>query len=222
MVDGNGRWATQRGMPRMAGHRATVQHFLPVVEAALDLGIRIFTVYMFSTENWQRPADEVAGVLRVVQEAIPPTSAALHQRGVQIRHLGSTERLDPALRQAIHEATDLTRDNRRLIFNFAFNYGRRADVVRAVRTLAARGIAAEQIDERAIGAALSTHGQPDPDLVIRTGGELRLSNCLLWQVAYSELYFSPKLTPDFTGDDLREAVAAFRSRQRTYGRLVHS
>ncbi len=218
ILDGNGRWATRRGLPRLEGHRHTTRNFIRLADAALDLKIPVLTLYVFSTENWRRHPDEVGGLLGLLAEEIAPLAAQAHARGVCVRHLGSLAGLPEALRRTIAEAVALTRDNRRMIINLAVNYGGRTEITDAVRRLITARVPAEQINEHTIAAALDTAGQPDADLVIRTGGELRLSNCPLWQVAYSELYFSPKLGPDFTDDDLREAVTAFRSRQRTYGR----
>lgn len=218
-LDGNGRWGTQRDLTRAMGHRATLQSFASIIEAAVRLEIRVLTLHLFSTENWHRSAEEVNDLMGLVLDNLPGVAGHMHALGVQFRHLGFSDGLDIAMRHALDDAVSLTRDNRRMIFNFGFNYGGRADIVQALRSLIASGTPPEQVNERTVGAALSTHGLPDPDLVIRTGGEQRLSNGPLWQVAYSELYFSPKLGPDFTGDDLREAIRAFGARRRTYGRM---
>jgi len=218
ILDGNGRWATQRGLPRLEGHRATTRHFMQILETALDLELPVLTLYGFSTENWRRSPEEVSGLMEILLENINRLMGRLHSLGVRLHHLGSLEGLSPALRTAIAESVVLTQDNRRMVFNLAVNYGGRAEIVRAVRSLVAANTPIEHIDEHAISALLDTHGQPDPDLVIRTGGQMRLSNSPLWQVAYSEFYFTSTLGPDFTGEDLREAIASFRSRTRTYGR----
>lgn len=219
IMDGNGRWATRRGLPRPMGHRAGTQNVTRIVEASLDIGIRVLTLYAFSTENWGRPQDEVSGLMKLFLEISRRETLNLHRQGVRIQHLGSLERTSAALRQAITDATALTQGNRRLVLNFAFDYGGRAEIVRAVQALLTHGMDANQITEQTISDALDTRGLPDPDLIIRTAGEMRLSNFLLWQAAYSEYYSSTKFWPDFDADDLRAATTAYSQRKRTFGHV---
>jgi undecaprenyl diphosphate synthase len=219
IMDGNGRWAQRRHLPRLAGHRRGTNNIQPIVEACEDLGIAVLTLYAFSTENWGRPEEEVNGLMQIFLEISRRETLALHRKGVQVRQIGALEGVNPALQQTIRDAVDLTRHNSGLRLNIAFNYGGRAEIVRAVRALVAEGVRPEEVTEEAIARHLYTAGLPDPDLVIRTAGEMRLSNFLLWQAAYAEYYATDKLWPDFTPDDLRDAVSAYALRKRTYGRL---
>jgi undecaprenyl diphosphate synthase len=219
IMDGNGRWAQRRHLPRLAGHRRGTNNIQPIVAACEDLGIAVLTLYAFSTENWGRPEDEVHGLMQIFLEISRRETLALHRKGVQVRQIGALEGVTPALQQAIRDAADLTRHNSGLRLNIAFNYGGRAEIVRAVRELVAEGVRPEEVTEEAIARHLYTAGLPDPDLVIRTAGEMRLSNFLLWQAAYAEYYATDKLWPDFTPDDLRDAVSAYTLRKRKYGRL---
>ena len=217
IMDGNGRWARQRGQPRLFGHRAGTQNLRRVLETCGKRGVEVVTIYAFSTENWGRPQDEVTGLFQILSEAIGREAPALHERGVQIRHLGSLDGVPDRLSSRIQDAIRLTAGNRHLILNVAFNYGARAEIVEAVRKLVAAGTPADQIDEAAISANLYTAGLPDPDLIVRTAGEFRLSNFLLWQAAYAEYYSTPTCWPDFDEAELERAIAAFASRQRKYG-----
>ena len=219
IMDGNGRWAQRRRLPRLAGHRRGTNNIHPIVEACEDLGIAVLTLYAFSTENWGRPDEEVNGLMQIFLEISRRETLALHRKGVQVHPIGALEGVNPALQQAIRDAADLTRHNCGLRLNIAFNYGGRAEIVRAVRELVAEGVRPEEVTEEAIARHLYTAGLPDPDLVIRTAGEMRLSNFLLWQAAYAEYYATDKLWPDFTPDDLRDAVSAYTLRKRKYGRL---
>ena len=219
IMDGNGRWAQRRHLPRLLGHRRGTDNIHPIVEACEDLGIEVLTLYAFSTENWGRPEEEVNGLMQIFLEISRRETLALHRKGVQVRQLGALEGVNRALQQAIRDAADLTRHNSGLRLNIAFNYGGRAEIVRAVRELVAEGVRPEEVTEEAIARHLYTAGLPDPDLVIRTAGEMRLSNFLLWQAAYAEYYATDKLWPDFTPDDLRDAVSAYTLRKRKYGRL---
>ncbi len=220
IMDGNGRWAQARGMARSAGHRAGTENLRNVLEAAADFRIPILTLYAFSTENWSRPAPEVRALLRLVQRVIDRELNELHSRGVRIRQIGRREGIDDALLRRIERAEELTRDNSELILNIAFNYGGRADIVDAVRALVREGMASEEIDEAAISARVSTAGLPDPDLVIRTAGEMRLSNFLIWQAAYAEYYSTPTFWPDFGREELYKALLAFQERKRRFGGLL--
>jgi undecaprenyl diphosphate synthase len=222
IMDGNGRWAARRGLPRVAGHERGTDNIRRITYAAGELGIRYLTLWAFSTENWRRPVEEVNGIMRILGETIGRETEELHRQGAQLRHIGSLEGLPADLRQAVLDAIDLTRDNDRLILTLAFNYGGRQEVVDAVRRLVASGIGPEDVDERAIADHLFTRDLPDPDLVIRTSGEHRMSNFLLWQAAYAELFFTPVLWPDFGPDDLRAAVADYASRERRFGRAPAS
>ena len=195
IMDGNGRWAKQRGLPRMAGHRAGVENIRRILTECVEQGIRYLTIYAFSTENWSRPSAEVEGLMRIFGEFLDRETRNLHEQGVQIRHLGSMKGVSPSLQRKTQAALDLTRDNDRITLCVAFNYGGRADIVAAVRALVAEG--GDAIDEQAISAHLSTRGLPDPDLIVRTSGEWRLSNFLIWQAAYSEYWVTPVFWPDF-------------------------
>jgi len=219
IMDGNGRWANRRGLPRIAGHEQGTDNIRRITTAAGELGIEHLTLWAFSTENWSRPAEEVRGILRLLGEAIERETDELHRRGAQLRHIGSLDGLPPDLQQAVRGAIELTRHNDRLILTLAFNYGGRQELVRAVRELVASGIAPEAVDEEAIAAHLYTCDLPDPDLVIRTSGEHRMSNFLLWQAAYAELFFTNVLWPDFGPDDLQAAVIDYARRERRFGRI---
>lgn len=219
IMDGNGRWAQRRHMPRLMGHRHGTNNIHSIVEACDEMGVRVLTLYAFSTENWGRPEDEVNGLMKIFLEISRRETLALHRKGVHVQQIGSLDRVSPALQKAIRDADELTRNNKGLVLNFAFNYGGRAEIVNAVRAMMAAGLKPEDVTEEALSRHLYTAGLPDPDLVIRTAGEMRLSNFLLWQAAYAEYYSTDKLWPDFTAEDLRAAVAAFAARKRKYGRL---
>jgi undecaprenyl diphosphate synthase len=218
-MDGNGRWAQRRHLPRLAGHRAGVRNIHRIVRACVDLGIETLTVYAFSTENWGRPTDEVNGLMAIFADASERETRNLHRNGVRICHVGSMAGVSPHLAAAINRAVELTRNNTRLTLNIAFNYGGRAEIVDAVRRLVADGVAAHEIDEDMISRYLYTGHVCDPDLVIRTAGEMRLSNFLIWQAAYSEYYATPTLWPDFGEEDLHAAIEAFAARHRKFGKL---
>jgi undecaprenyl diphosphate synthase len=218
VMDGNGRWAQKRGLPRTEGHSAGEEALFDAVEGMLELGIRWFTVYAFSTENWRRPPDEVRFLMHFNQDLLVRRRDELDGKGVRIRFAGRRDwRVPRRLLRRIQESEALTRDNRRLTLTMAFNYGGRAEIVDAVRGLVASGVSPSRVDERAIRAHLYYPDAPDPDLVIRTSGEFRISNFLLWQLAYSELVFSDVLWPDFRRQHLFEAVREFQRRDRRYG-----
>jgi undecaprenyl diphosphate synthase len=217
IMDGNGRWAKQRGLPRLAGHRAGTDNLHRVLRACADFGVPILTVYAFSTENWGRPADEVSGLLSILEASIDREAADLHKNGVCIRHLGRTDNLSPGMQRKIAEAVALTRDNTKLIFNVALNYGGRAEIVQAVQSIVAAGVSPDQIDEATLSRHMYTAGQPDPDLIIRTAGETRLSNFLTWQSVYAELYVTPTYWPDFDRAELERALVEFTRRDRRFG-----
>ncbi len=217
IMDGNGRWARARGLPRLAGHRAGVENLRRVIEAAVEFGIRTLTIYAFSTENWARPPDEVRGLLNILEDVIDRELDELNRNGVCLRHIGRLERLDPGLQVKVQKAVALTRDNRKLVLNIAWNYGGRDEIVHAVQAIVRQGIPAEAVDEALIGRHLYTADSPDPDLVIRTSGELRTSNFLIWQAAYAEWYVTPTLWPDFGKEELRAALVEFAHRERRFG-----
>jgi undecaprenyl diphosphate synthase len=219
IMDGNGRWARRKGLPRLAGHRAGVENLRRVLRAAVELGVPIITLYAFSTENWARPKEEVRGLLRLLGEALEKEVDELHQNGVQLRHIGDLTPLSQTLRRRILAAIDLTRGNDRLIANIAFNYGGRQEITDAVRAIVRQGLAAEEITQEVIGAHLYTAGLPDVDLVIRTSGEFRVSNFMLWQGAYAEYYIAPVYWPDFDKDQFYKALQAYSQRDRRYGGL---
>ena len=217
IMDGNGRWARQRGLPRLAGHRAGTENIRRVLRACAEFGIPILSVYAFSTENWGRPVEEVSGLMALIEQTIDRETAELDRNGVSIRHLGSDEDLTPSLRSKIAAAVERTRSNRKLILNVAFNYGGRAEIVHAVRRLMSEGIAPDAVNEALIGRYLYSSGLPDPDLIIRTAGEMRLSNFMIWQAAYSEYYSTPTFWPDFDRNELACALEAFTARDRRFG-----
>jgi undecaprenyl diphosphate synthase len=216
-MDGNGRWARQRGLPRIAGHRAGVENLRRVLQAAAEFGIQFLTIYAFSTENWGRPEAEVQGLLSILRRVLDREVPRLHQRGVRLRHLGSLERIPPEVMDKVRSAIELTKNNDRLVLNVAFNYGGRAEIVDAVQRIVADGVSHTDIDESLVSSYLYTAGQPDPDLIIRTSGEMRLSNFLVWQAAYAEFYTSPTLWPEFDKDELYEALKDFNQRERRFG-----
>jgi undecaprenyl diphosphate synthase len=219
IMDGNGRWARRRGMPRLAGHNAGTENVRRITIACSDVGVEVLTLYAFSTENWRRPPDEVLGLMRLLAQRIDKEAAELHRNNVKIRHVGELEGIQPRLADRITAAVDLTQHNTGLILNVAFNYGGRREIARAVRRVLASGVAAEDVSEELIDRHLDTAGLPDLDLVIRTGGEMRLSNFLLWQAAYAEYYSTPVCWPDFGRAELFQAFAEFGQRVRRFGGL---
>lgn len=222
IMDGNGRWAAARGLPRVAGHRAGAQAVRRVLEAAVKFGVPWLTLYAFSSENWGRPADEVTDLMGLLRFYLRNELAALHRQGVRIRTIGATERFAPELRAELERAVVTTAHNTTLNLTVALSYGGRDEIVRAARRIAAATAAGRldpaTLDEAAFAAQLDTAGMPDPDLVIRTSGEQRVSNFLLWQVAYAEFVFPEVLWPDFSAEHLREALAAYAGRERRFGR----
>ena len=219
IMDGNGRWANKRGLPRLAGHKAGGDNIRPVVSIFADRGVRYLTLYMFSTENWNRPRIEVTGLLDLLATKIDRETRAFHQENVRLLHLGRLDRLSRNLREKVQAAVELTRNNSGLTLCLAFDYGGRDEIVQAARSIASAGISSDKIDESVLARHLYLPDVPDPDLVVRTGGESRLSNFLLWQAAYSELYFTPVLWPDFGEKDIDEALSEYRSRQRRFGKI---
>lgn len=219
IMDGNGRWAKQRGLPRTEGHRAGTENMRPVLTAAVEFGIKMLTVYAFSTENWGRPEDEVRGLMAILEDTITRETPELHKNGVRLRHIGSLEGVSEQMKQAIQSAIELTQHNDRITLNVAFNYGGRAEILNAVKRMLQEGVTPNQIDEKFFERYLYTAGLPDPDLIIRTAGEMRLSNFLIWQAAYAEYYSTPTYWPDFDKAELYKALVAFSQRQRRFGKL---
>jgi len=222
IMDGNGRWAAARGLPRIAGHRAGTENLRRVISACAEFGVQILTLYAFSTENWARPADEVNGLLHILEEVIDREMVELNKEGARLVHIGRLEQLPDSLHKKVDEAIALTKNNTRLTVCLAFNYGGRDEIVCAVRRIIADGVKEDQVNERLVNSYMFTAGMPDPDLIIRTSGEMRISNFLLWQAAYSELYATPVYWPDFDKEELRKAILAYGNRQRRYGRISES
>ena len=215
VMDGNGRWAKRRLMPRIAGHRQGVESLRRCIRACAKRGVGVLTVFAFSSENWGRPQDEVSGLMELMGKALVREVPELKQAGIRLHFVGDRQGLPERMRQSLTQAEAATADNRGMVLNVCFNYGGRWDIAQAAAQLAARG---EPITENALDRALALAHGPDPDLLIRTGGEQRISNFLLWQCAYSELYFSDRLWPDFDEAALDEAFAAFAERERRFGK----
>ncbi len=219
IMDGNGRWARARGLPRVAGHRAGTENLRRVITSCVEFGVKYLTFFAFSTENWGRPQEEVQGLMTILADVIDKELAELHQEGVQLRHIGHLDRLDVHIRQKILHAIDLTKNNDRLILNLAFNYGGRDEIICAIRQIITDGVKADEVNEELFNRYLFTAGTPDPDLIIRTSGEMRLSNFLIWQAAYAEWYITPTLWPDFDREELQQAIRVYGQRDRRFGRL---
>lgn len=219
VMDGNGRWAQQRGQPRVFGHRAGTENIRRVLEASINAGIKALTIYAFSTENWSRPPAEVRALMQLLSRTIRDQLKELHENGVQIRHSGSLIGISDTLKRQIAEALELTRNNDRIILNVAFNYGGRAEIIDAVQRIIADGLRPEEVTEDMFSHYLYTQGLADPDLIIRTGGEYRLSNFLIWQAAYAEYYATPTYWPDFDENELRLALVAYTERDRRFGKV---
>jgi undecaprenyl diphosphate synthase len=219
IMDGNGRWAKERGLPRLAGHRAGTENLRRVLRYCQELDIRILTIYAFSTENWERPPSEVRGLMSIMERVIDRELDELHANGVQIRHLGRLEGVSERFQRKIKHALEVTAHNDRFILNVAFNYGGRAELVDAIRKMIADDVPADQVDEELLSRYLYTQGLPDPDLIVRTSGELRVSNFLLWQGAYAEYYVTPTYWPDFDRQELLLALKQFSKRERRFGGL---
>jgi undecaprenyl diphosphate synthase len=219
IMDGNGRWAKARGLPRLAGHRAGTENLRRTLRSCVDLGIKVLTIYAFSTENWERPLNEVRGLMSILERVIDRELQELNANGVQIRHIGRLEGVSQRLQRKIKHALEVTAHNDRLILNVAFNYGGRAELVDAIRRIVNDGHTAEEVDEAMLSRYLYTSGLPDPDLIIRTSGELRVSNFLLWQGAYAEYYVTPTYWPDFDREELHKALEQYSRRERRYGGL---
>ena len=219
IMDGNGRWAEQQGLPRLEGHRAGADNLRRVADTLAHYGVKYLTLYTFSTENWGRPRGEIRGLFKILREVIDRDTQSMHQEGIRIRLLGTLDRVPKKLQQAIQRAIELTRDNTGMTVNFALNYGGRAEIINAISRIIAQGIPSKNINETLFRQFLYTYDIPDPDIIIRTGGDMRLSNFLLWQAAYSEFYFTPTFWPDFDKEEIERALTAYSQRQRKFGRL---
>jgi len=219
IMDGNGRWAKARGLPRLVGHKAGTENLRRVIRGCVEFGVKYLTIYAFSTENWARPADEVAGLMNIIKDVIEKELGELNKEGVQLHHLGHLDNLDPGLQEKVMKAVELTRNNDRLILNIAFNYGGRDEILCAVSQMLKDNIKPEQITPELFSTYLFTNGIPDPDLIIRTSGEMRTSNFLIWQSAYSEWYFPQTYWPDFDKEELRKAIFAYSERDRRFGKV---
>lgn len=219
IMDGNGRWARDRGLPRLMGHRAGTDNIHNVVDEFKEYGIPYLTLYAFSTENWGRPEKEVMGLFQILEEIIDREIQALHKEGVRVLHLGKLEGLSPSLAEAVKRGLELTKNNTKMTLSIAFNYGGRREILDALRRIITDGVSAEELDEALFCRYLYTAGLPDPDLIIRTAGEMRLSNFLIWQAAYSEYYCTPTYWPDFNKEEIRKALLAYSQRKRRFGGL---
>jgi undecaprenyl diphosphate synthase len=217
IMDGNGRWAHERGLSRQAGHRAGTENIRHVIETFGERGVEYLTLFAFSTENWTRPRAEVNTLMRLVGRVVNREIRALHEKGVRLVHLGRLDRLSAEVRKKVEQAIELTKDNRRMTVCVAFDYGGRAEILEAVRRIVADGVGPKRIDEALFDSYLYTAGIPDPDLIIRTAGELRVSNFLLWQSAYAEYYATPTYWPDFGPEEIDRALQAYGQRVRRFG-----
>ena len=219
IMDGNGRWAMERGLPRTQGHRAGTENIRRILRAFSARGVQYLTLYAFSTENWERPTQEVDALTEILREMIRTETELLHAEGVRLVHIGRLDRLPAEVRKGIADAIELTKGNTRMTVALAYDYSGRSEMTRAIRTIAAEGIPAAEIDEELVSRYLYTAGIPDPDLIVRTAGEMRLSNFLLWQAAYAEYYSTEVYWPDFDEVEVDKALDAYAGRKRTYGRV---
>jgi undecaprenyl diphosphate synthase len=221
IMDGNGRWAKARGLPRLAGHRAGTENVRAIIEACVEFGVKYLTIYAFSTENWGRPRDEVEGLMNIFDDVFVRELDELNRQGAQLRHIGRLEGVRPSMVEKIKNGIETTKQNDRLILNIAFNYGGRDEIIYVVQKMIEDGVEPGQVNEELIGKYLFTNGSPDPDLVIRTSGEIRASNFLLWQSAYSEWLFPDVYWPDFGREELLDAIIEYSQRDRRFG-LIRS
>ncbi len=217
ILDGNGRWAKKRNLPRLMGHRAGADNIRSVARIFANYGVKYLTLYAFSTENWNRPKVEVAGLLNLLTRRIGRDAQLCHQQNMRLIYLGRMNKLSQKLREKVEAAIELTKDSTGLTICLAFDYGGRDEIVRAVRRIISANVSSDKVDEFVFSQYLYTSGIPNPDLIIRTGGEIRLSNFLLWQAAYSELYFTPVLWPDFDQEAIEEALSEYKRRERRFG-----
>ncbi len=219
-MDGNGRWALKRGLPRLAGHKAGTENLRRIIRACVEFGVKYLTIYAFSTENWGRPREEVNGLMRILEDVIDRELQELKDQGVQLRHLGRLDQLAPNLQEKVLFAVQTTEQNSRLIVNVAFNYGGRDEIVQAIQQMIRDGVPAAEVSPELVSRYLYTAGVPDPDLIIRTSGELRISNFLIWQAAYSEWYVTPTFWPDFGKEEFQKALKTYAERDRRYGKVA--
>jgi len=219
IMDGNGRWAKQRGLPRLAGHEAGTNNVRRVVDRFNNYEVKYLTLYAFSTENWRRPDEEVNGLIHIFARMIDRETKALHEKGVRLFHLGKADSLSEELQTKVNKAIELTKNNTGITLSIAFDYGGRAEILDAVRRIVRDGIRPEDITESLFSSYLYTPNVPEPDLIIRTAGEMRLSNFLIWQSAYSEYYSTPTLWPDFKDEEVDKALIAYSRRERRFGGL---
>lgn len=217
IMDGNGRWAKANGKTRLQGHRAGTENLRRILTSSEEFGVKMLTIYAFSTENWKRPPFEVMGLMKILEDVIDRELKELHKNGVQIRHIGSLDKLRPAIRKKVLYAVDFTKKNDRLVLNVAFNYGGRQEIVQAVKRLIQEHIPANDITEDLLSHYMYTSNCPDPDLIIRTSGEFRTSNFLIWQAAYAEYYITPTYWPAFDKAEYYQALLEFSQRDRRYG-----
>jgi undecaprenyl diphosphate synthase len=217
IMDGNGRWAKARGKPRLEGHKAGTENLRRILEYSVEFGVKMLTIYAFSTENWKRPPLEVIGLMNILENVIDRELPELHKNGVQLRHLGKLEKLRPGIRKKVAHAIEFTKNNGRLILNVAFNYGGRDEIIEAVKNLIRDNVRPEDVTEDLLSKYMYTGTSPDPDLIIRTSGEFRTSNFLIWQAAYAEYYITPVYWPDFNKEEYYKALATFSQRDRRYG-----
>jgi undecaprenyl diphosphate synthase len=220
IMDGNGRWAKSRGLPRLAGHQAGTENLRRIISASVEFGVKYLTIYAFSTENWGRPEDEVKGLMRILADVLDRELDELNRQGVLLRHLGRLDALDADLRKKVARAMNLTQSNNRLTLCIGWNYGGRDEIVCAIKRMLKDNVQPEAVTESLVNQYLFTAGIPDPDLIIRTSGEMRTSNFLIWQAAYAEWYVTPTYWPDFDKEEYRKALMAFGQRDRRYGRLT--
>jgi undecaprenyl diphosphate synthase len=217
IMDGNGRWAKKRGLPRQAGHRQGAENLRRIVNACVEFGVKILTIYAFSTENWGRPESEIKGLMRIFARVLDQEIDDLNAQGVCLHHLGDLSGIEQKLQDKVRRAIEITKDNDTLILNVAFNYGGRAEILHATKMMLEDGISPDDLDEELFSSYLFTAGLPDPDVVVRTSGELRISNFLIWQAAYAEYYPTPALWPDFGREELYGAIVAYNQRERRFG-----
>ena len=217
IMDGNGRWAKAHGKSRFEGHKAGTENLRRTLESSVEFGVKMLTIYAFSTENWKRPPFEVMGLMRILEDVIDKELRELNKNGVQLRHIGRLERLRPSIREKVLHAIDVTKNNDRLILNVAFNYGGREEIIQAVKRVVHDNIAPDDITEELLSSYMYTANSPDPDLIIRTSGEFRTSNFLIWQAAYAEYYITPTYWPAFDKAEYYRALREFSQRDRRYG-----
>jgi undecaprenyl diphosphate synthase len=219
IMDGNGRWARARGLPRLAGHRAGTENLRRIIEACVEFGVKFLTIYAFSTENWERPKDEVQGLMNIFDDVFDRELVELHRQGAQLRHIGRMEGIWESMQKKIRKGVELTKENNRLILNVAFNYGGRDEILYVIQEMIKDGVRPEEVTADLVSEYLFTCDCPDPDLVIRTSGEKRISNFLLWQAAYAEWIFPEVYWPDFGREELLEAIREYSQRERRFGRV---